>query len=56
MENVKPISLPSRKRRMAALRKLGVADVAIAQQFGISKQRVGQILGPRKPNGKANGG
>jgi hypothetical protein len=56
MENLKLMSYPSRKRRMAALRKLGVADVTIAQQFGISKQRVGQILGPRKPNGRAISG
>ncbi len=36
-----------RKLRMAKLRKLGVMDTVIAFQLGISKQRVGQILGPR---------
>jgi hypothetical protein len=56
MEKLNPVQRAHRKRKMAALRRLGVADVAIAQQFEISKQRVGQILGPRKPDGKVNGG
>ena len=41
-----------RKLQMARLRRIGVMDSIIAKQFGISKQRVGQILGSRK-NGKA---
>jgi hypothetical protein len=40
-----------RKRRMQKLRALGVRDVDIAKQFGMTRQRVGQILGPSgKPN------
>jgi hypothetical protein len=40
-----------RKRKMLKLRALGVRDVDIAKQFGMSRQRVGQILGPSgKPN------
>jgi GIY-YIG catalytic domain len=42
-----------RRRKMAALRRLGVPDSVIAEKFDISKQRVGQILGPKKQNGKA---
>ncbi len=42
-----------RKLRMIRLRKLGVRDIEIARQFGISKQRVGQILGPMRINGRA---
>lgn len=39
------------KRRKAAMVKLrdeGETDTEIARRFGISKARVGQILGPRK--------
>jgi len=43
-------SFARRKQKMARLRKLGVPDSVIARQLGLSKQRVGQILGPK--NGK----
>jgi hypothetical protein len=49
------ISLYRRKLKMLRLRKLGIPDVLIALQVGISKQRVGQILGPKKPNDRAKG-
>jgi hypothetical protein len=45
-----------RKRKMSRLRQLGVRDVDIAKQFGMTRQRVGQILGPSgKPNWRTNG-
>jgi transcriptional regulator len=40
-----------RKRKMLKLRKLGIRDVDIAKTLGMSRQRVGQILGPSgRPN------
>lgn len=36
-----------REAEMARLRALGVPDSVIGRKFDISKQRVGQILGPR---------
>lgn len=40
-----------REGEMARLRALGVPDSVIGRKFDISKQRVGQILGPR--NGRS---
>jgi hypothetical protein len=35
------------RQRMAEARENGVSDVAIAEAAGLTKSRVGQILGPR---------
>jgi hypothetical protein len=51
-ERLTRAELVHRRRKMAAMRKNGVSDTFIAKQFDMSKQRVGQILGPKKPNGK----
>jgi hypothetical protein len=37
-----------RDREMARLRRLGLRDVDIAIRTGVTRARVGQILGPRK--------
>jgi hypothetical protein len=37
----------SRYRAMHRMRARGATDVEIATKFGLSKQRVGQILGPK---------
>src|SRR5271169_1346572 len=42
-------SLFRRKRKMLYLRKKGMRDVDIAREFGVSKQRVLQILGAKNP-------
>jgi hypothetical protein len=45
----------SRRRLMLSMRAKGVKDVDIAAKFGISKQRVLQILKAKKPRGPRNG-
>jgi orotate phosphoribosyltransferase-like protein len=40
----------SRARKMKAMRRRGMTDVEIAKEFGLSRERVGQIIGRR--NGK----
>jgi len=48
---MKELAIGTRKRAMTKLRKLGVPDAEIARRFGISRARVGQILGAK--NGKS---
>lgn len=37
-----------RKARMQAMRNKGLSDIAIAEKFGVSRQRVYQILRGKK--------